>query len=78
MELICKWAPMDVEDALELLGPNFTYQPLRKYAVLRLSQVLRTWTIRVSAEMNFPLPCYPRGSGHDCMQMYAVPLIFFS
>ena len=39
MELISKWAPMDVEDALELLGPNFTYQPLRKYAVLRLSQV---------------------------------------
>ena len=43
MELICKWAPMDVEDALELLGPNFTYQPLRKYAVLRLSQVLKNW-----------------------------------
>ena len=39
MELISKWAPMDVEDSLELLGPNFTYQPLRKYAVLRLSQV---------------------------------------
>ena len=39
MELISKWAPMDVEDALELLGPNFTHQPLRKYAVLRLSQV---------------------------------------
>jgi len=38
MDLINKWAPMDVEDALELLGPNFTFQPLRKYAVLRLSQ----------------------------------------
>lgn len=38
MELISKWTPMEVEDALELLGPNFTYEPLRKYAVLRLSQ----------------------------------------
>ena len=39
MDLISKWAPMDVEDALELLGPNFTFQPLRKYAVCRLAQV---------------------------------------
>ena len=39
MELIRKWAPMAVEDSLELLGPNFTYEPLRRYAVLRLSQV---------------------------------------
>ena len=39
MDLINKWAPMDPEDALELFGPNFTYQPLRKYAVQRLSQV---------------------------------------
>jgi len=38
MELIRKWAPMAVEDSLELLGPNFTYEPLRRYAVLRLSQ----------------------------------------
>ena len=39
MELIRKWAPMAVEDSLELLGPNFTYEPLRRYAVHRLSQV---------------------------------------
>ena len=38
MELITKWAPMDVEDALELLGPNYTDSALRRYAVVRLSQ----------------------------------------
>ncbi|QQP32979.1 Putative phosphatidylinositol 3-kinase catalytic subunit, partial [Caligus rogercresseyi] len=32
------WAPMDVEDALELLGPSFKYPGLRQYAVSRLQQ----------------------------------------
>jgi Phosphoinositide 3-kinase family, accessory domain (PIK domain) len=29
---------MDVEDALELLSPNFSHPAVRKYAVSRLSQ----------------------------------------
>lgn len=29
---------MDVEDALELLSPNFTHAVVRKYAVTRLQQ----------------------------------------
>ena len=33
-----KWEPMDVEDSLELLGPNFTHPCVRKYAVSRLRQ----------------------------------------
>ncbi|KAJ8953167.1 hypothetical protein NQ318_017195 [Aromia moschata] len=32
------WAPMDVEDALELLSPNFTHQAVRRYAISRLQQ----------------------------------------
>ncbi len=31
-----KWAPMDVEDALELLGPSFRHAGVRQYAVNRL------------------------------------------
>jgi len=39
MELIrTHWAPMDVEDALELLGPSWEYHDLRRYAVGRLAQ----------------------------------------
>lgn len=32
------WAPMDVEDALELLSPNFTHSAVRRYAISRLQQ----------------------------------------
>nr|XP_023013306.1 phosphatidylinositol 3-kinase catalytic subunit type 3 isoform X1 [Leptinotarsa decemlineata] len=32
------WDPMDVEDALELLSPNFTHPAVRRYAVGRLQQ----------------------------------------
>ncbi|KAL0278800.1 UNVERIFIED_CONTAM: hypothetical protein PYX00_000504 [Menopon gallinae] len=38
IELLNQWAPMDVEDALELLSPNFTHSVVRKYAVTRLRQ----------------------------------------
>jgi hypothetical protein len=37
VDLMNRWAPIDPEDALELLGPNFTYSTVRKYAVSRLS-----------------------------------------
>ncbi|GAB6032406.1 Phosphatidylinositol 3-kinase catalytic subunit type 3 [Chamberlinius hualienensis] len=33
-----RWAPMDVEDALELLSPQFTHPAVRRYAVTRLRQ----------------------------------------
>ena len=37
MELMIKWAPMDVEDALELLGSKYkSYPKIRSYAVSRL------------------------------------------
>ena len=36
LDLIGKWAPMDVEDALELLGPSFRHAGVRQYAVNRL------------------------------------------
>lgn len=36
LELLNKWAPMDVQDALELLGPQFTQTEVRIYAVARL------------------------------------------
>lgn len=32
------WAPMDVEDALELLTPAFTHPVVRRYAISRLQQ----------------------------------------
>lgn len=32
------WAPMDVEDALELLSPNFAHAAVRRYAISRLQQ----------------------------------------
>ena len=38
LDMLPKWIPMDVEDALELLGPTFSHPSVRKYAVTRLSQ----------------------------------------
>ena len=38
LNLVKQWAPMDVEDALELLGPNFDHPGVRRYAVSRLAQ----------------------------------------
>lgn len=32
------WAPMDVEDALELLSSNFAHPAVRRYAISRLQQ----------------------------------------
>ncbi|KAK9745841.1 Phosphatidylinositol 3- and 4-kinase [Popillia japonica] len=32
------WAPMDVEDALELLSPNFNHAGVRRYAISRLQE----------------------------------------
>lgn len=32
------WTPMDVEDALELLSPNFTHAGVRRYAISRLQE----------------------------------------
>ncbi|XP_034102429.1 phosphatidylinositol 3-kinase catalytic subunit type 3 [Drosophila albomicans] len=36
--MLANWAPMDVEDALELLSPSFTHAEVRKYAISRLAQ----------------------------------------
>ena len=36
LDLLQKWSPMDVVDALELLTPAFTHPAVRKYAVTRL------------------------------------------
>ncbi|XP_037955431.1 phosphatidylinositol 3-kinase catalytic subunit type 3 [Teleopsis dalmanni] len=38
LSLLAKWAPMDVEDALELLSPAFKHHQVRKYAISRLAQ----------------------------------------
>ncbi|XP_043930366.1 phosphatidylinositol 3-kinase catalytic subunit type 3 [Protopterus annectens] len=38
LELLGKWKPMDVEDALELLSSQFTNPSVRRYAVTRLQQ----------------------------------------
>uniref|UniRef100_A0A1B0AAP7 Phosphatidylinositol 3-kinase catalytic subunit type 3 n=1 Tax=Glossina pallidipes TaxID=7398 RepID=A0A1B0AAP7_GLOPL len=38
LSLLSKWAPMDVEDALELLSPGFKDPEVRKYAIGRLAQ----------------------------------------
>lgn len=40
LDLLAKWSPMDVEDALELLSPNpaFAHRDVRRYAVTRLQQ----------------------------------------
>ncbi|KAJ0006661.1 hypothetical protein NQD34_013934 [Periophthalmus magnuspinnatus] len=38
LELLGKWRPMDVEDALELLSSHFTNPTVRRYAVTRLQQ----------------------------------------
>ncbi len=40
LELVHKWTPMDVEDALELLGPSFRHPGVRRYAVSRLRSSL--------------------------------------
>lgn len=38
LKLLDSWAPMDVEDALELLSPNFQHPAVRRYAITRLKQ----------------------------------------
>lgn len=38
LNLLTQWAPMDVEDALELLCPSFTHPVVRRYAISRLKQ----------------------------------------
>uniref|UniRef100_A0A060TBU9 Phosphatidylinositol 3-kinase VPS34 n=1 Tax=Blastobotrys adeninivorans TaxID=409370 RepID=A0A060TBU9_BLAAD len=38
VELLPRWAEIDVDDALELLGPTFTDQNVRQYAVERLKK----------------------------------------
>ena len=38
LDLLHKWSPMDVDDALELLSPVFENPAVRKYAVNRLQQ----------------------------------------
>lgn len=38
LALMRQWAPMDVEDALELLTPKFSHPAVRKYAISRLKQ----------------------------------------
>ncbi|KAJ7385245.1 Phosphatidylinositol 3-kinase catalytic subunit type 3 [Desmophyllum pertusum] len=38
LELLGKWTPMDVEDALELLSSQFTNRAVRQYAVSRLKE----------------------------------------
>jgi phosphatidylinositol 3-kinase len=38
LDMLQLWAPMDVEDALELLSSNFTHPAVRRYAVTRLKQ----------------------------------------
>ncbi|KAK8768049.1 hypothetical protein V5799_005170, partial [Amblyomma americanum] len=38
LELVRTWQPMDVDDALELLGPQFGHPAVRRYAVARLRQ----------------------------------------
>ncbi|GIY14385.1 phosphatidylinositol 3-kinase catalytic subunit type 3, partial [Caerostris extrusa] len=38
LDLLARWQAMDVEDALELLSPQYTHPIVRKYAVTRLKQ----------------------------------------
>ena len=38
LDLLARWQAMDVEDALELLSPQYTHHIVRKYAVSRLNQ----------------------------------------
>lgn len=38
IELMYKWHPMDIEDALELFSPQFRHPSVRSYAVSRLEQ----------------------------------------
>lgn len=38
LELLSSWQPMDTQDALELLTPQFQHPQVRSYAVARLSQ----------------------------------------
>lgn len=38
LALLAKWAPMDVEDALELLNSSFSHPTVRRYAISRLDQ----------------------------------------
>ncbi|KAG6452076.1 hypothetical protein O3G_MSEX007452 [Manduca sexta] len=38
LSMMQQWAPMDVEDALELLTPKFTHPAVRRYAITRLQQ----------------------------------------
>lgn len=36
LDLLGRWQAMDIEDALELLSPQYTHHIVRKYAITRL------------------------------------------
>lgn len=38
LDMLQQWAPMDVEDSLQLLSPAFTHPAVRRYAISRLQQ----------------------------------------
>jgi phosphatidylinositol 3-kinase len=38
VQLLPKWTSIDVDDALELLGPQFSHPAVRAYAVERLGK----------------------------------------
>lgn len=62
LDLLERWTPMDVQDALELLGPTFTHPSVRAYAVARLKQaldeVIQLNIINYICYAFFLMPCY--------------------
>ena len=53
VELLPTWADIDVEDALELLGPGFVHADVRSYAVSQLKKADDNVRIGKQAANNF-------------------------
>ncbi|RKP35330.1 kinase-like domain-containing protein [Dimargaris cristalligena] len=57
VDLLTQWADIDVDDALELLGPAFTNQQVRAYAVVRLQRAdddeLRLYLLQLVQALRF-------------------------
>lgn len=66
MDLLLDWAPMDIEDALELLSPQFTHPSVRRYAVSRLKQA----PDEVKAQLVISLK-------HICKHLFFICRIYF-
>lgn len=71
LELLGKWNPMDVEDALELLSSQFTNRAVRQYAVSRLKEA-NDDVSTLDEILRLMAGCLMTGQLTDCLSVLSV------